>query len=122
MTVKVAEWREQVDFLPVSWQDWLAGALGFITLSGLIAGIGRLALGLEASTRLNDVYPWGIWIGFDFSLIAFAGSGFTMAAVVHILHLERFHVALRPAILTGLLGYTAVLLLLVLDLGRPDRF
>ncbi len=32
------------------------------------------------------------------------------------------HAALRPAILAGLLGYMAVLLLLVLDLGRPDRF
>ena len=45
-----------------------------------------------------------------------------MAAVVHVLHLNKYQPALRPAILAGLLGYTAVLLLLVLDLGRPDRF
>ncbi|MBK8048487.1 MAG: polysulfide reductase NrfD [Anaerolineales bacterium] len=101
---------------------WVAGILGFITLAGVIAGIGRLILGLEATTSLNDIYPWGIWIGFDFGLIAFAGAGFTMVAVVHLLHLERFHAALRPAILVGLLGYVAVLALLVLDLGRWDRF
>ena len=35
---------------------------------------------------------------------------------------QEFQPALRPAVLTGLLGYTAVLALLVLDLGRPDRF
>ena len=100
----------------------ILGILGFLTIMGVAAGVGRLLLGLGATTSLNDAYPWGIWIGFDFSLIAFSGAGFTMAAVVHIFHLHRFHAALRPALLVGLLGYTAVLLLLVLDLGRPDRF
>jgi Ni/Fe-hydrogenase subunit HybB-like protein len=55
-------------------------------------------------------------------MIAFSGAGFTMAAVVHVLHLHRFEAAFRPALFVGLLGYVAVLLLLVLDLGRPDRF
>ena len=45
-----------------------------------------------------------------------------MAGVVYILRQNQFKPALRPAVLTGLLGYTAVLVLLVLDLGRPDRF
>jgi Ni/Fe-hydrogenase subunit HybB-like protein len=108
--------------ITLRWQDWLLGVLGFLTFAGAVAGIGRLIMGLQATTQLNDTYSWGIWIGFDFGLIAFAGAGFTMAAVVHIFHLERFHAALRPALLTGLLGYVAVLLLLVLDLGRPDRF
>ena len=102
--------------------DWLIGVLGFVTFAGVVAGVGRLVLGLQASTGLNDSYPWGIWIGFDFGLIALAGAGFTMAAVVHVFHMERFHHALRPALLAGLLGYVAVLALLVLDLGRPDRF
>ncbi len=35
---------------------------------------------------------------------------------------SSYHDAVRPAILAGLAGYVAVLLLLVLDLGRPDRF
>jgi Ni/Fe-hydrogenase subunit HybB-like protein len=45
-----------------------------------------------------------------------------MAGLVHVLHREQYHDAVRPAILAGLAGYVAVLLLLVLDLGRPDRF
>ncbi len=96
--------------------------LGLLTVVGAIAGIWRLFAGLGDTTNLSDSYSWGIWIGFDFTLIAFAGTGFTMAAVVHVLHLKQFREALRPAILAGLLGYVAVLLLLVLDLGRPDRF
>jgi Ni/Fe-hydrogenase subunit HybB-like protein len=102
--------------------DWMAGILGFVMLMGVAAGIARLLIGLQGTTALNDVYPWGIWIGFDFGMIALAGAGFTLAAAVHVLHIERLKPALRPAILAGLCGYTAVLLLLVLDLGRPDRF
>jgi Ni/Fe-hydrogenase subunit HybB-like protein len=103
-------------------RDWLLGVLAFLAVMGVTAGVGRLFMGLQASTALGDVTSWGIWIGFDFGLIAFAGAGFTMAAVVHIFHLHQFHKALRPALLVGLLGYMAVLALLVLDLGRPDRF
>jgi Ni/Fe-hydrogenase subunit HybB-like protein len=115
---------ESEDALPavVPAKDWLLGVLAFLTLIGVTAGVGRLFMGLQASTTLGDVTSWGIWIGFDFGLIAFAGAGFTMAAVVHIFHLEQFHKALRPALLAGLLGYMGVLALLVLDLGRPDRF
>lgn len=102
--------------------DCVLGLLGFLMLAGVVAGIGRLLLGLGATTTLNDVYSWGIWIGFDFGLIAFAGAGFTMAALVHVFHREHYHDALWPAILAGLMGYVAVLALLVLDLGRPDRF
>ncbi len=98
------------------------GILGFLTFIGVVAGLGRLLMGLSATTALTDSYPWGIWIGFDFTLIAFAGTGFTMAAVVHVFHLEKYAPAMRPAIFAGLMGYSAVLLLLVLDLGRPDRF
>lgn len=100
----------------------VVGVLAFLTMIGVMAGLTRLWLGLGATTNLNDTYSWGIWIGFDFLLIALSGAGFTMAAVGHVLHLHRFHAAVRPAILAGLMGYVAVLLLLVLDLGRPDRF
>jgi Ni/Fe-hydrogenase subunit HybB-like protein len=122
MSTRGLAWR--ADPLPraVPTFAWVAGILGFITFAGIVAGIGRLVLGLQASTTLNDTYSWGIWIGFDFGLIAFAGAGFTMAAVVHVFHLDRFHAALRPALLVGLLGYVGVLALLVLDLGRWDRF
>ncbi len=99
------------------------GVLGLLTVIGLASGVWRLVVGLgPTTTGLSDGYPWGIWIGFDFALIAFSGAGFTMASLVYIFRLERFRPALHPAILAGLLGYIAVLLLLALDLGRWDRF
>ncbi len=100
----------------------ILGVLGLLTVIGGAAAIYRLVTGLGASTSLTDGYPWGIWIGFDFALIAFSGAAFTMAATVYILQRESYRPAMRPAILFGLLGYVAVLVLLVLDLGRWDRF
>jgi Ni/Fe-hydrogenase subunit HybB-like protein len=96
--------------------------LGYLTLMGVVAGIWRMFTGLGGTTHLTDSYPWGLWIGFDFTLIAFSGAGFTMAALVYVFRQEQFRPALRPAVLAGFLGYCAVLVLLILDLGRPDRF
>ncbi len=100
----------------------VTGVLLLLALVGGAAAILRLFKGLGATTALTDVYPWGIWIGFDFALIAFSGAAFTMAATVYILGRERYRPAMRPAILFGLVGYVAVLVLLILDLGRWDRF
>ncbi len=108
--------------LPVLGRRMALVLLAALVLVGGLAGVIRLFAGLGSTTDLADTYSWGIWIGFDFTLIAFAGAGFTMAALVHLLHQHKYHDAVRPAILAGLAGYVAVLLLLVLDLGRPDRF
>jgi Ni/Fe-hydrogenase subunit HybB-like protein len=108
--------------VPVLNRRMALALLGLMVLVGGLAGVIRLFAGLGSTTALTDAYPWGIWIGFDFTLIAFAGAGFTMAGLVHVLHRHQYHDAVRPAILAGFAGYVAVLLLLVLDLGRPDRF
>ncbi|RLT41590.1 MAG: hypothetical protein DWI57_06785, partial [Chloroflexi bacterium] len=122
MTIQAPSIQQAFQIGPFKKGDVIAGLLGFLTMIGLAAGVGRLLLGMGATTALTDGYPWGIWIGFDFALIAFSGVGFTMAAVVHVLHLHKFQPVLQPAILAGLFGYVAVLMLLLLDLGRPDRF
>ncbi len=122
MTTYTPALREEFRIGPISARTIIIGILGSLVVIGASAGVARLFLGLGATTSLTDGYPWGIWIGFDFTMIALSGAGFTMAAVVHVFHLHRFEAALRPAILTGLLGYVAVLLLLVIDLGRPDKF
>jgi len=91
-------------------------------LAGLAAAVAivRFSLGLGVSTALSDTTPWGLWIGFDvMGGVALAAGGFVMAAVVHIFHRERYHAAARPAILTAFLGYGAVAVGLLFDLGLP---
>ncbi|GAB4540466.1 MAG: Ni/Fe-hydrogenase cytochrome b subunit [Anaerolineae bacterium] len=80
----------------------------------------RFVYGLGAVTNLSDQFPWGLWISFDvMSGVALAAGAFVIAATVHIFRLERFEPLVRPAILTGLLGYLLVIGGLVVDLGRP---
>jgi Ni/Fe-hydrogenase subunit HybB-like protein len=93
-------------------------ALLIITVIGALFGAYRFLFGLQASTNLNQHYPWGIWIVADVSFIALAAGGFTTAAIAHIFHRERYHALARPALITALLGYTFACVALAADLGR----
>ncbi len=106
-------WRR---FSPVRLVLWL------LVLGGLVITVVRFAFGLGSVTNLSDRFPWGLWVGFDvLTGVALAAGGFTMAAVVYVMHRERYRPLLRPAILTGFLGYVLVIINLMLDLGRPYR-
>lgn len=86
---------------------------------GAVFGLYRFLFGLEASTNLNQQYPWGLWIAMDVgSGIALAGGGFVTAALVHIFHREHYHAIARSALLTALLGYTFYVPGLLADIGR----
>ncbi len=86
---------------------------------GLVSGLYRFAFGLGAATNLDQQYPWGLWIGIDVaSGVALAAGGFTSAFLAHVLHRERYHAVVRPALLTAMLGYTFVCIGLQADLGR----
>ncbi|MGB5106534.1 MAG: Ni/Fe-hydrogenase cytochrome b subunit [Candidatus Zixiibacteriota bacterium] len=96
-----------------------------VTIIAVIAGLGifayiyRLIFGIGAATNLDNQYPWGIWIAIDVaSGVALAAGGFTTAALADIFHKEKYHVIVRPALLTALLGYTFVVIGLLADLGR----
>jgi len=92
------------------------------TLVGVACAVAaaRYLRGLGATTALTDGTPWGLWIGFDvLSGVALAAGGFVIAATVYIFHLDRYHGFVRPAVLTAFLGYLAVALGLLVDLGRP---
>lgn len=93
-----------------------------VTFLGLIVAIIRLFAGLGATTNLNNGYPWGLWVFFDLFLIPFSAGAFTISAVVHIFNQKQYKPLLRPVVLAGLLGYLLTLWLLLLDLGRPERF
>jgi Ni/Fe-hydrogenase subunit HybB-like protein len=92
----------------------------------LIVGFGITALrftkGLGATTNLTNNTPWGIWIGFDLLVgVALAAGGYVTSAAVYIFGMKRYHSAVRPAVLTGFLGYLFVVIALHYDLGRPWR-
>lgn len=98
------------------------------TVSVVIAILGiyslyiRFVKGLGASTNLSDSVPWGLWIGIDFIGVGLAAGGFTIAAIAHIFHNHKYESIARPAILSAYIGYMMVVVLLIIDLGRPENF
>ncbi len=97
---------------------------GVLVLLGIMAvgfsfALYRFLFGIGSMTNLNDQYPWGIWIAVDVaSGVALAAGGFTTAALAHIFHRHHYEAVTRPALLTAMLGYTFVVLGLLVDLGR----
>lgn len=93
--------------------------LSLIALNGLVFLAGRFFFGIGSVTNLNDQYPWGLWIAVDVAAgVALAAGGFTTAALGHVMHREEYHVILRPALLTAMLGYTFVATAVFIDIGR----
>jgi Ni/Fe-hydrogenase subunit HybB-like protein len=96
--------------------------LAMIALMGLVVGVYRMYAGLGETTNLSKAFPWGVWISFDLATVALSGGAFTLAALVYVFQFEDLHAATRPTVLAGLLGYSAVMVILLFDLGRWDRF
>lgn len=99
-----------------------------VALLALLAAVGfcfalyRFVFGLGAATNLDQQHPWGLWIAVDVSTgVALAAGGFTTAALAYVFHREYYHAITRPALLTAMLGYTFVVLGLLVDLGRYYR-
>lgn len=86
----------------------------------LAVGVTRFIYGLGVTTNLTDNHPWGFWIGFDvMGGVALAAGGFVIAAFNYIFGKKEFHPVARAAILTAFLGYIAVAVGLLFDLGLP---
>ena len=89
---------------------------------GAIAALFRWVDGFSQVTNLSDSRPWGIWISFDLLVgVPISAGAFILAATVHIFHMEKYQPILRPALLTGFLGYVMVIIALLVDLGQPQR-
>jgi Ni/Fe-hydrogenase subunit HybB-like protein len=102
-------------------------SLGTVILAGLfvlgiMAALIRWVNGFERMANISDSRPWGIWISFDLLVgVAISAGAFLLAATVHIFHIEKYRPILRPALLTGFLGYLLVILALLVDIGQPQR-
>ena len=86
----------------------------------LATAVTRYAKGLGFVSNMSDGRGWGIWIGFDlYCGVALAAGGFTLATIVYIFNMEKYHPVVRPAILTAFIGYLLVVFALLVDLGQP---
>jgi Ni/Fe-hydrogenase subunit HybB-like protein len=106
---------------PIRAPFWTPGVLvmAFLMGAAAIAVLARFIGGIGYVSNLSTARPWGIWIGVDVaSGVALAAGGFTTAFLAHILGKHYFEPVIRPALLTAMLGYTFVVLGLIVDIGR----
>ena len=107
--------------LKVKFTFWRA-ILAALMILGAFATYIRFVKGLGASTNLTDVFPWGLWVGFDVMCgVMLAAGGFTLTASVYLFNIKKFKPIVRPTVLTAFLGYLLVCVGLFFDLGRGYR-
>jgi Ni/Fe-hydrogenase subunit HybB-like protein len=88
-------------------------------IAGAVSIIARFTGGIGYVTNLTNARPWGLWVGVDVATgVALAAGGFTTAALAHISGRHFYEPITRPALLTAVLGYTFVVLGLLVDIGR----
>ena len=93
----------------------------FIVVGAAVAFY-RMSNGLGAATNLNDVYPWGFWLGFDvLGGVAMAAGGFIIASAIYLFNWKKYKPIGRSAIMTAFLGYLMAIVALFLDIGHPFR-
>ncbi len=106
---------------PIRAKFWTPGVLvlAILMAAGAAAVLARFIGGIGYVSNLSTARPWGIWIGVDVaSGVALAAGGFTTAFLAHILGRHYYEPVARPALLTAMLGYTFVVLGLIVDIGR----
>ena len=103
------------------YHNFLKFMIGLVILAALASAV-RFIFGLGPTTNMNDTYPWGLWISFDVvTAVPLAAGAFTLGAIVHCFHIKKLEPLVRPAIVTGFLGYSLVCIGLILDLGQPHK-
>ncbi len=102
-------------------------AIRFMLFLGLLMAIGAgaalvvFAEGLHV-TNLTDLVPWGLWISIDLSAISLAAGAFSISAIAYLLGRKELRPVAKTAVYVGFVGYSIAMMMLLLDIGRPDRF
>ena len=112
--------RQRRQFKLSLYHLWLI-VLGLFIFTGLMAAVRIMTQGLSL-TNLTDLVPWGLWIAIDLSAIALGAGAFMLSAAVYLLGLKQFQSVARTAVYIGLICYSVAMMMLLMDIGRPDRF
>lgn len=99
---------------------WMA-FLSIFIVAGVGAALVVFIKGLGV-TNLTDLVPWGLWISIDLSAIALAAGAFSVSAIAYLLRKKELQPVAKTAVFVGFIGYSMAMMMLLLDIGRPDRF
>jgi Ni/Fe-hydrogenase subunit HybB-like protein len=122
-------WVRERIFLGLSLREYVKGLItpfnvvaAIILLIGIPFVVMRFTQGLGAVTHASQDQPWGLFLGWGlFTGVPLAATGYIMASAVYLFGLKDYHSLVRPAVLTGFIGYAFAVVFLLFDLGRPWR-
>lgn len=91
-------------------------------IGGIYAAYVRAVHSLAHSSSLSTVFPWSLCVGLNVLCgLALAAGGFTVAATVHVLNLEKYKPILRASLVMGFLGYAVAVLGFISDQNLASR-
>jgi molybdopterin-containing oxidoreductase family membrane subunit len=98
---------------------WL-GLLAAIMLSGLVAWGYQLTTGLVA-TGMRNVFSWGLYIMMFVLFVGLSAGGLIISSAPKFFHSHRYEGFARLGVLVSLACITVAGLLILPDIGRPER-
>jgi Ni/Fe-hydrogenase subunit HybB-like protein len=115
--------------LGLSFRDYLRALstpINFLAAFVIMVGLPFIAVryiyGLGAVTHASNDQPFGLFLSWGlFSGVPMASTGFIMATAVYLFGQRQYKPLVRPAVLTGFIGYFFAVIFLLIDLGRPWR-
>ena len=112
--------RQRLRIENLLFPGWVA-LLAILMVIGVVAAVIVFSQGLVV-TNLTDMVPWGLWITIDLSAIALSAGAFTISAAVYLLKIKQLQPVARTAVFVGVIGYSVAMMMLLMDIGRPERF
>lgn len=125
----IKEWVSENIFMGLELKEYLKRLITpFNIVAALILVVGvpliilRYIKGLGFVTHGSNDQPFSLFLGWGlFSGVPLAATGYIMASAVYLFGLKDYKQLLRPAVLTGFVGYFFAVMFLLIDLGRPWR-
>lgn len=98
----------------------LLAVLAVVTVAGLWALGDRSFQGLRVA-NFTSISPWGLWLSLYIYFIGLSAGSFLISSLVFVFGVKRFEPVGRLALVQALGCLIVGLLLILVDLGRPER-
>jgi len=94
--------------------------LSIATLFGIWGYYLRIIGGDELS-NLTSILPWGLWVASYIYFIGLSAGGFLISSLIYVFGMKKFEAAGRIALAQAAICLVIALLLILTDLGHPER-
>jgi len=98
---------------------WI-GLLALLILGGLFAWVQQLQMGL-AATGMRNVFSWGLYIMLFVLFVGLSAGGLIISSAPKFFHSDQYESLARFGVLLSLACVTVAGLLILPDIGRPER-